>query len=64
MVRFHGMVPEPRNCWETGQWEIEVPVSAIRASSTSWQCTAWARMLRRPSRLEPPTAEPGRNFPS
>ena len=63
-VRFHGIVPDPRNSCEIGQCEIDVPVSAIRSSSTSWQCTQCARMVRRPSRLLPPTSEPGRNFPS
>ncbi len=54
-VRFHGMVPEPRNSCETGQCEIEVPVPpAIRASSPSWQCTLWARIVRGPRRLLPP----------
>ena len=63
-VRFHGIVPEPRNSCDTGQCDIDVPVSAIRSSSTSWQCTQWARMVRLPNRLLPPTDEPGRNFPS
>lgn len=63
-VRTHGMVPDPRNCWDTGQCAIEVPVSDIRRSSVSWQCTACAITLRRPSMLGPPTFEPGKNLPS
>ena len=38
-VRFHGSVPEPRKSCETGQCAIDVPVSAMRASSASVQCT-------------------------
>jgi hypothetical protein len=38
-VRFHGMVPDPRKSCEIGQCEIDEPVSAIRASSTSCMCT-------------------------
>ena len=63
-VRRHGMVPDPRNNCDTGQCAIDVLVSAIRASSVSEQCTQWARIVRRPSRLEPPTDDPGRNLPS
>ncbi|SHU97450.1 Uncharacterised protein [Mycobacteroides abscessus subsp. abscessus] len=59
-VRRQGMVPEPRNNCDVGQCAIELPVAAIRASSASWQCTAWARMLRRPNRVAPPLREPGR----
>ena len=35
-----------------------------RSSSTSWQCTECAMMVRLPSRDSLPTLEPGRNLPS